>query len=156
VIFAWLAQMLWQNFQSKVPHNTSKCTVVSLKSVTADFRERIRACIPHIANLIKDDNVGVREAGGSALVKLSEQGTISVQCAVQSLNIVAAELRASIKAFIPQIIDLLNDNDAEIRGVGANTLAQLSGQGDIFVYPTVALLRALQRSFGNQSGPPSL
>ncbi|KAJ7877058.1 hypothetical protein B0H14DRAFT_3427125 [Mycena olivaceomarginata] len=73
-----------------------------LMRIAAEFRESIRAIIPQIVALLKDNDWNVRWASKNALSKFTEQ----------------AEFRESIGAVIPQIIALLNDNDKVVREAG--------------------------------------
>jgi HEAT repeat protein len=66
---------------------------------------------------------------------------MSSQSAVALISI-AAELRESIAVFIPQIVELLNDNSSNaIRGAAAKTLAKLSDHGNSSTQSAVALLQ---------------
>ncbi|KAJ7455977.1 hypothetical protein B0H11DRAFT_2322162 [Mycena galericulata] len=80
-----------QNFD--VPQAESRSGMASRASIAAEFLGSIRTSIPHIVDLLKDNDSDVREAGAAALLKLSEQ----------------AEFRGSIGIFIPQIVNLLKD-----------------------------------------------
>jgi HEAT repeat protein len=104
---------------------------VSLTSIAAEFRESIRASIPQVVDLLRDNDMFVGWAGAEALAKLSEQGNISVQSSVASLMSVAAEFQESIRPSIPQIVDLLKDNDSSVCKAGEEALAKLSEQGNI-------------------------
>jgi hypothetical protein len=42
---------------------------------------------------------------------------------------IAAEFRESIGIFIPQIVNLLKDNDCDVRAAGAEALLKVSDQG---------------------------
>jgi hypothetical protein len=62
----------------------------------------------------------------------------------------AAELRQYIQSCIPQIVDLLKDNDSDdARRAGANALVKLSEQSTLSIHSPALLLKVFQLSFGS-------
>lgn len=77
------------------------------------------------------------------MARLSAQSNVPVCVFCVLLNIILAAFQDSIGAALPQIVDLLKDNDRNVRATGANTLATLSEQGEIYL---LCLVRVLLRS----------
>jgi hypothetical protein len=62
----------------------------------------------------------------------------------------AAEFRQYIQPCIPQIVDLLKDNDSDAaRRAGANALVKLSEQSTLSIHSPAMLLKVFQLSFGS-------
>ena len=87
--------------------------VALLKSIAAESRLSIQACMPQIVQLLKDNDRDVRIAGVDTLAKLSKQGNlnISVNSRVVLLISIVAEFHKFIQPSIPQIVELLNDKE---------------------------------------------
>jgi HEAT repeat protein len=105
------------------------CPIRCAEHIAAEFRDFIQVSIPHITDLLQDDNYLACEAAATTLGKFSKQGRIFIQSAVAYLNRSAAEFRQAIKASIPSIVNLLKDNSWTLRCIGAEVLAQLSEHG---------------------------
>lgn len=76
-MFVGRVQMHYSNFLSKVAYEVSNLNIVDVLSV-AEFRESIRAAIPQIVNLLRPWKSYICELGANALLKLSEQGNVSI------------------------------------------------------------------------------
>jgi hypothetical protein len=78
---------------------------------------------------LQDNDLNIRRAGSDTFQRLSEQGTVCIYSAVASLKAIEAGLQQTILTFIPQIIELLTDNNSYARKFAADTVAKLSEQG---------------------------
>ena len=60
----------------------------------------------------------------------NSQSKAGIKCfGLDVFDVLAAELRESIKAYIPEIISLLSDSVFYVRRVGANALSKVSEHG---------------------------
>jgi hypothetical protein len=85
---------------------------------------------------LKDNDSNVCRAGANAVKNLSEPGDIFPPSVFASLRAMTAEFREIVRASIPQIVDLLKENnDDGVLEAGADTLAHLSEQGSTSIYP---------------------
>ena len=98
-------------------------------SIAAEFRRFIGTCIPQIVDLLKDASSDVRTEGAKLLTILSEQGMSRIWPGMVSLTSIAAEFRRFIATSIPQLTDLLDDNNSDVRVEGVKVLSKLSEQG---------------------------
>jgi HEAT repeat protein len=103
--------------------------MASLTSVAAEFRGLIATSIPHIIDLLQDDEPLVCAASADALSKLSEHGMEPIWSGMVSLTSIAAEFRGLIATSIPHIIDLLQDDEPNVSEASINALSKLSEHG---------------------------
>ena len=68
--------MHWPNSQSKVRYHISDLNVVDV--LVAEFRESIRSAIPQMITLLNIGDLDICMVVANALVKLSEQGRVSI------------------------------------------------------------------------------
>jgi hypothetical protein len=97
-------------------------------SVTAEFRESIRAIVPQLLSVLKDTDKDVRSEGLGALSKLSKHCMPPILAGTVS-NDIEAGFRASIATSIPQILALFKDNNRSVRHVGVKAVSEVFEQG---------------------------
>jgi HEAT repeat protein len=103
--------------------------MASLTSIAAEFRGLIATSIPHIINLLQDDEPDVGYAAVGALSKLLEYGMSLVWSSIVSLTSIAGKCQGLIATSIPQIINLLKDDDGTVRDAAVGALSQLLEHG---------------------------
>ena len=86
--------------------------------------------VPQLLQLLEDNNKGVRDTGVSIMVNLAEHSKFHRLFQFKHhLCRFKAELRAVIGSAIPQLLQLLKD-DNDIRVTGANIIAKLTIYGE--------------------------
>jgi HEAT repeat protein len=103
--------------------------MVSLMSIAAEFREFLATSIPQIIDLLQDDNEMVRGSAVAALSEFSAHGMSPICSGMASLTGIAAEFRGLIATSIPHIIDLLQDEEPDVRNASVDALSKLSKHG---------------------------
>ena len=136
-----LLQLSEQGKTVKLPN------VTFLMTILAEFRPSIGPAIPEIVELLKHNGSEICETAANTLSQLSEQGRTAKLFNVALLMTIIAEFRPSIGLAIPEIVELLKHNGAEVRDIAAYTLSQLSEQGKTTKLFNVALLIAIIAEF---------
>jgi HEAT repeat len=90
----------------------------------------ISPAVPEIVNLLKDGDRRIHIACADALSTLSERGKPINILGLILLMTIIAEFRSLIEPAIPVIVNLLKDNDEEVRWACTSALSKLSGQGE--------------------------
>ncbi|KAJ7498299.1 armadillo-type protein [Mycena galericulata] len=103
--------------------------VLSQLSEQAELQQLIGTAIPQIIDLLQHSNCSARTGGAKALFNLSEQG-------IQHTRYGVADEECSpppgfIGVSIPLIIDLLKNEDSQVRCVSVDVLSKLSDQADL-------------------------
>jgi hypothetical protein len=103
--------------------------MVLLTGIAAEFRRLIATSIPQIINLLQDDNKLVRWPAVAALSEFSVHGMSSICSGMALLMSIAAEFRGLIVTSIPHIIDLLQEDELNVRNASVHALLELSEHG---------------------------
>ena len=99
-----------------------------LMDYAVELRDTIRPSISSLVELLKDKNSTVRSTTVSRLGKMAEHCEFEVPLEIY-LTQLPAELRGAILDSISSLIDLLKDENSEVRSATVSTLAKLAGQG---------------------------
>jgi hypothetical protein len=98
---------------------------------------KFQGSITQIAALLKEDHGYSRAGGVEALAMLATQGKQHVWTHMVSLTNIAVEFQGSIGTYIPQIINLLQDNESFVRMEAVAALLKLWEQGMLHISPGI-------------------
>jgi HEAT repeat protein len=121
--------------------------MVLLMGIAAEFRGLIAASIPHIIDLLQNDNCLVRRAAVEALSKLSMHGMSLIWSGMALLTSITAEFRGLIATSIPQIINLLKDDIEFVRWSAVAALSKFSAHGMSPICSGMAPLMSIAAEF---------
>ncbi|KAJ7202268.1 hypothetical protein GGX14DRAFT_570775 [Mycena pura] len=133
-------------------------TVCDLVMKTA-FRGSVKSSVPRIAELLKDSLWQVRMTSIRTFVKLAEQGTELIYFRLHGADIILRldTFRDSLTSFIPQLMELLKDKNAEVRSVAAAALGDLARHSKVspgpFLSTRLKFFKALFHSTVEASMP---
>jgi hypothetical protein len=102
--------------------------MVSLTGIAAGFRGFLATSIPQIIDLLQVYEPYVSDAV-DALSKLSKHGLSLIWSGMAPLTSIAAEFRGLIATSIPQIINLLKDDDQSVCDAAVGAFSKLSEHG---------------------------
>ena len=105
-------------------------TLMYWKLFAAELKDSIQTAIPGIMKCLKDNDKKVCQSAIEGLSRLGAQGMAYVSVFVlMYLGLFVAELKYSIQAAIPGIVQCLKDEDHDVRWAATEGLSRLGAHG---------------------------